>query len=127
MVRKGQIIFALTNPYPEIAPELALASGAALAVDGKTVNNVIGYPGIWRGTLDAKATRITYEMYQAASLAIARIAREKEQLVPSPIDPDAHLAVTHSVARAAMESGVARRQLDDDYFEDTVIEPPPEV
>ncbi len=127
MVRKGQVIFALTNPYPEIAPELALASGASLAIDGKTVNNVIGYPGIWRGTLDAKASRITYEMYRAASLAIARVAREKEQLIPSPIDPDAHLAVTHSVARAAMESGVARRHLDDDYFEDTVIEPPPEV
>ena len=127
MVRKGQVIFALTNPFPEIIPELAVASGAALAVDGKTVNNVIGYPGIWRGTLDAKATRITYEMYRAASLAVARIAREKEQLVPSPIDPDAHLAVTHNVARAAMESGVARRQLDADYFEDTVIEPPPEV
>jgi len=125
-VRSGQIIFALSNPYPEITPEAALAAGASAATDGRTVNNVVGYPGIWRGTLDAKATRITYQMYRAASRAIAEAAPDGE-LVPSPLDPTAHLAVTHAVARAAMESGVARRQLDADYFEDTVIEAPPEV
>ena len=124
MVRKGQIIFALSNPYPEIAPEAAVEAGAALAADGKTVNNLIGYPGIWRGTLDAKASRINFEMLRAASLAIAGATGEGE-LVPSAIDPAVHLAVTHSVARAAMASGVAQRQLDDDYFEDTTIEPPP--
>ncbi len=124
MVRKGQIIFALSNPYPEIMPEAALAAGAALAVDGRTVNNLIGYPGIWRGTLDSKATMINFEMLRAASLAIDRATGEGE-LVPSPIDPGVHLAVTHSVARAAMESGVAQRQLDDDYFEDIVMEQPP--
>ncbi|MFC1671595.1 NAD-dependent malic enzyme [Planctomycetota bacterium] len=126
MVREGQVIFSLSNPYPEITPELAMASGAALAVDGKTVNNLLGYPGIWRGTLDSKAKRINFEMYRAASLAIAGATGENE-LVPSPIDPRVHLAVAHSVARAAMDSGVAQRQLDDDYFEDTIIEPPPEV
>ncbi|MBM3148896.1 MAG: NAD-dependent malic enzyme, partial [Chloroflexi bacterium] len=57
MVRKGQIIFALSNPYPEITPESARAVGAALATDGKTVNNLLGYPEIWRGTLDARATK----------------------------------------------------------------------
>jgi len=57
MVRKGQIIFALSNPYPEITPESARAVGAALATDGKTVNNLLSYPGIWRGTLDARATK----------------------------------------------------------------------
>jgi len=124
MVRKGQIIFALSNPYPEIAPEAALEAGAAVAVDGKTVNNLVGYPGIWRGTLDSKATKINFAMLQAASLAIARTTSEGE-IVPSPIDQEVHLAVAHSVARASMESGVAQRKLDDDYFEDIVIRQPP--
>jgi len=87
------------------------------------VNNLLGYPGIWRGTLDAKATEINFEMYRAASLAIAE-ATSEDELIPSAIDPKVHLAVAHSVARAAMESSVAQRQLDDDYFEDTAIEEP---
>jgi len=123
MVRKGQIIFALSNPYPEITPELAISSGAALAADGKTINNLLGYPGIWRGTLDTKAREINFEMYCAASLAIANATSEGE-LIPHAIDPKVHLAVSHAVARAAMASGVAQRQLDDDYFEDTIIETP---
>lgn len=123
MVRKGQIIFALSNPYPEIEPELAISAGAALAADGKTVNNLLGYPGIWRGALDTKAREINFEMYCAASLAIADATGE-EELIPHAIDPKVHLAVSHAVARAAMASGVARRQLDDDYFEDTIIEAP---
>lgn len=124
MVRKGQIIFALSNPYPEIAPEMAMDSGATLAVDGKTVNNLLGYPGIWRGTLDTKAMKINYEMYRAAALAIAGATTEGE-LAPNPLDTRVHLAVAHSVAKAAMESGVAQRQLDDDYFENTDIKKPP--
>ena len=124
MVRKGQIIFALTNPYPEIAPDIAMKSGAALAVDGRTVNNLLGYPGIWRGTLDAMATKINYEMYKAAALAIAN-ATDEGELAPNPLGPKVHLAVTHSVARAAVESGVARRPLDNDYFENTDIKMPP--
>ena len=123
MVRKGQIIFALSNPYPEITPELAISSGATLAADGKTINNLLGYPGIWRGTLDTKAREINFEMYCAASLAIADAAGE-EELIPRAIDKEVHLAVSHAVARAAMASGVARRQLDDDYFEGTIIEAP---
>ncbi|MDR9459371.1 MAG: ACT domain-containing protein [Dehalococcoidia bacterium] len=123
LVKQGQIIFALSNPYPEITPELAKISGAAFAADGTTVNNILGYPGIWRGTLDAKAVKINYEMYRAAALAIAGTAAPGE-LVPSPLDPKVHLEVTHSVARAAMESGVAERQLDNDYFEDTNIKGP---
>ena len=94
-----------------------------MATDGRTVNNLLGYPGIWRGTLDAKATRITYEMYRAAALAIAGAAAG-EELVPSPVDPKVHLAVAHSVAKAAIESGVAQRQLDEDYFESSNIKQP---
>ncbi|MFC1913716.1 NAD-dependent malic enzyme [Chloroflexota bacterium] len=116
MVKKGQIILALSNPQPEILPELALESGAVIAADGKSVNNLIGFPGIWRGTLDAKAEKITNEMYREAALAIVKSTNSGE-LVPNCLDPNVHLAVTHAVARAAIESGVARRKLDTDYFE----------
>ncbi len=85
-VRKGQIIFALSNPYPEITPEAARAAGAILAADGRSVNNLLGYPGIWRGTLDARARKINYEMLKAATLAIAGAATEGE-LVPAPLTP----------------------------------------
>ena len=114
-VRKRQIIFALSNPYPEITPEAARAAGAALAADGRSVNNLLGYPGIWRGALDARASKINYEMLKAASVAIAASADEG-MFVPNVVEPKVHLMVTHAVARAAMESGVAQRKLDDDYF-----------
>jgi len=126
MVRRGQIILALSNPYPEIDPELARASGAALAVDGRTVNNLLAYPGIWRGTLDALASRLTHEMYTAAATSIAATASEGE-LLPNALDFKVHLAVTHGVARAAIESGVAQRPLDDDYFENSSVKEPPWV
>jgi malate dehydrogenase (oxaloacetate-decarboxylating) len=100
-----------------------MASGAAFAVDGRTVNNLLAYPGIWRGTLDAMATKITYEMYIAAALAIASAA--ERELVPNVLDPKVHLAVAHSVARAAVNSGVAQRPLDDDYFENIDVKKPP--
>jgi malate dehydrogenase (oxaloacetate-decarboxylating) len=125
-VRKGQIIFALSNPFPEIFPEQAVAAGAIVAVDGRTVNNLLGYPGIWRGTLDAKAKRITWEMYRAAIQASASATGEGE-LVPNSLEPKVHLMVAHSVARAAIESGVAQRKLDDDYFEAAKLEMPPDV
>jgi malate dehydrogenase (oxaloacetate-decarboxylating) len=70
------------------------------------------------------ATKITYEMYIAAALAIAGAAAERE-LVPNVLDPKVHLAVAHSVARAAVYSGVAQRPLDDDYFENTDVKKPP--
>jgi malate dehydrogenase (oxaloacetate-decarboxylating) len=122
-VRKGQIIFALSNPFPEILSEEAMAAGAAVAADGRTVNNLLGYPGIWRGVLDAKAKRITWEMYRAAIHAIAGATGEGE-LVPNSLEPRVHLMVAHSVARAAIDSGVAQRKLDDDYFEATHLESP---
>jgi malate dehydrogenase (oxaloacetate-decarboxylating) len=126
MVKKGQIIFALSNPYPEIETELAISSGATMAVDGRTVNNLLGYPGIWRGALDALANKLTYEMYEAAALAIAHATPDGE-IVPNPLDSKAHLAVTHSVAKAAVQSGVAQRPLDDDYFDNKNVKEPPWV
>ena len=107
MVRPGQIILALSNPVPEIDPELALKAGAAFALDGKTVNNVLGFPGIFRGAVDANARRISREMLLAASDAIAAHAPEGE-LVPNPLDKAVHRSVAAAVAQKAMEQGLAR-------------------
>jgi len=115
-VRCGQVILALTNPEPEIEPAVALKRGAALAADGTSVNNLLGFPGIWKGTLDARASRINERMLVAAALAISQQTPEHE-LMPHILDTKVHWAVTQAVAKAAMESGVARHTLDEDYFE----------
>ncbi|MEZ4272097.1 MAG: malic enzyme-like NAD(P)-binding protein [Myxococcota bacterium] len=83
MVRPGQVILALSNPEPEIEPELARQHGAAYAADGQAVNNVLGFPGIFRGALDAGATRITEEMLLAAALSLADISTS-DSLMPDP-------------------------------------------
>lgn len=107
MVRKGQVILALSNPHPEIEPELALKQGAAFAADGKSVNNVLGFPGIFRGAVDTWSPRITHEMLVAAAYAIADQTPD-DQLVPSPLDKKLHEAVAHAVALKAIEQGLAR-------------------
>jgi malate dehydrogenase (oxaloacetate-decarboxylating) len=107
MVRKGQVIMALTNPFPEIEPEDALAAGAAFAADGKSVNNVLGYPGIFRGALLSWARQINPEMKLAAADVIAELASEAE-LVPDALDPNVHERVADAVRDAAIKSGVAR-------------------
>jgi malate dehydrogenase (oxaloacetate-decarboxylating) len=107
MVRKGQIIFALSNPNPEIDPEAAVAAGAAFAADGKSVNNILGFPGILRGAVDANVVRISEEMLLAASTTIANLA-EPGELVPNPLDKKVHWTVAQAVARKAVEQGLAR-------------------
>src|SRR5918995_1062190 len=107
MVREGQVILALTNPYPEIESEAALAAGAAFAADGRSVNNVLGYPGIFRGALLSGAERINAEMKLAAAEILASLATGSE-LVPDALDPDVHLQVADAVREAAIESGAAR-------------------
>jgi malate dehydrogenase (oxaloacetate-decarboxylating) len=106
-VRKGQGILALTNPHPEIEPNAALAAGAAFAADGRSVNNLLGFPGILRAALDTRVRRISREMYVAAARTIASLAGPNE-LVPNPLRRDVHRAVARAVAHAAQESGVAR-------------------
>jgi malate dehydrogenase (oxaloacetate-decarboxylating) len=106
MVREGQVIMALTNPYPEIEPADALEAGAAFAADGKSVNNVLGYPGIFRGALLSGAERITPGMKLAAAGVIAELAAEDE-LVPDVLDPTVHERVAEAVRDAAIESGAA--------------------
>jgi malate dehydrogenase (oxaloacetate-decarboxylating) len=107
MVKKGQVILALTNPDPEITPEEARSGGAAFAADGRGVNNALAFPGIFRGALDARARKINNRMKIAAAKAISKFAQEGE-LVPSILDMEMHRAVAEAVERAAFESGVAR-------------------
>ncbi|MBT2729850.1 NAD-dependent malic enzyme [Bacillus sp. ISL-75] len=102
-VRPGQVILALSNPKPEIEPELALQAGAAYAADGRSVNNVLGFPGIFRGALNAQASEITHPMLVAAAEAIAACTKLGD-LVPHPLDLHVHKMVTEAVERAAVQS-----------------------
>ena len=108
-VRDGQVIFALSNPDPEIAPKDALAAGAAFAADGTMVNNVLGFPGIFRGALATGASEISSSMKLAAARAIAGLSARAE-LVPDPLDPEVHAEVARAVADAARADGLARPQ-----------------
>jgi malate dehydrogenase (oxaloacetate-decarboxylating) len=115
MVRKGQIILALSNPVPEIEPETAMAAGAAFAADGKSVNNVLGFPGIFRGAVDANVPRITRGMLIAAAETIAEFAPPGD-IVPNPLDKELHKKVARAVARIAIEQGLNRDDLTG-YFD----------
>jgi Malic enzyme len=112
MIRKGQIILALSNPRPEISPEDARNAGAAFAADGRSVNNGLAFPGIFRGALDARARSICNRMKIAAARTIASFAATGE-LVPSMLNLDMHKAVAQAVERAAFEAGVARARSPD--------------
>jgi len=114
-VRKGQIILALSNPKPEIEPKDALDQGAVFAADGKSVNNILGFPGIFRGAIDAGASQLTVEMFLAAAKAIAESAAQGE-LVPSPLEKSVHHRVTQDVARTAMDLGLSTKDLTG-YFD----------
>jgi malate dehydrogenase (oxaloacetate-decarboxylating) len=109
MVREGQIILALSNPNAEIDPDIALERGAAFASDGKSVNNVLGFPGIFRGAVDAHAPRITHEMLVAAAQTLASLTPAGE-LVPNPLDKSVHRAVARAVAEMAIKQGIARAE-----------------
>lgn len=100
-VRKGQVILALSNPDPEIEPIVALERGAAFAADGKGINNVLGFPGLFKGALAARATVFTDRMLMAAAHRIAELAPGTD-LVPDPLDPKVHAAVTAAVHEAAL-------------------------
>jgi len=115
MVRKGQVILALSNPNPEIEPEDAVAAGATYAADGKVINNVLGFPGIFRGAVDANVPRITREMLLAAARAIADYAPPGE-IVPNALDRGLHRSVARAVARVAMEQKLNRDDLTG-YFD----------
>jgi malate dehydrogenase (oxaloacetate-decarboxylating) len=101
-VRPGQIIFALSNPDAEIEPLVALERGAVFAADGKGINNVAAFPGLFKGALEAGATRFTDGMLVAAARALAKRSGP-EELLPDPLNLETHRAVTAAVRAAAVE------------------------
>lgn len=120
-MNKDPIIFAMANPEPEIMPGLAKKAGARVIGTGRSdypnqVNNVLAFPGIFRGALDVRATRINEKMKIAAAHAIASLISDEEltedYVIPAPFDSRVAPIVAKSVAKAAMESGVARIQVD---------------
>lgn len=115
------IIFAMANPVPEIMPDVAKAAGARVIGTGRSdfpnqVNNVLAFPGIFRGALDVRATHINEKMKVAAVEAIAGLISEEEldadYVIPGPFDPRVAPNVAAAVAKAAMETGVARIKVD---------------
>lgn len=111
------IVFAMANPIPEIFPEDALKAGAAVVGTGRSdyanqVNNVLAFPGIFRGALDVRATDITEEMKLAAAYGIANIITDEERnanyVIPNPLDKRVVPSVAEAVAKAAIDSGVAQ-------------------
>ena len=139
------IIFALANPDPEIHPDEALkVRPDAIMATGRSdypnpVNNVLGFPFIFRGALDVQAKRISREMKMAAVRAIASLAKEdvpeevqriyqrtkkyrfgKDYLIPKPVDPRVLMRVAPAVAQAAIESGVAQKQISISAYQEQV-------
>ncbi|MFV9878211.1 MAG: NADP-dependent malic enzyme [Anaplasma ovis] len=136
-MNKNPIIFALANPYPEVNPELAReVRPDAIIATGRSdysnqINNVMGFPYIFRGALDVRAKSVNNEMKLAAAEALAMLAREvvsdevleayggrgmgygKDYIIPTPFDPRLLSVVSPAVAKAAINSGVARRKIDD--------------
>lgn len=115
-MNQNPILFPMANPVPEIMPEIALAAGAAVVGTGRSdfpnqINNVLAFPGIFRGALDVRAKEINDEMKIAAAKAIASLVSEEQlkpdYIIPSALDKDVAKAVAREVADAARRSGVA--------------------
>lgn len=116
-MNKNPILFPMANPTPEIMPDLAKEAGAAIIGTGRSdfpnqINNVLAFPGIFRGALDVRASDINDEMKIAAAHAIADFIPESElsadYIIPSALDKSVAKAVAEAVAKAARDSGVAR-------------------
>ncbi|MBQ4571517.1 MAG: NAD-dependent malic enzyme [Bacilli bacterium] len=114
---KDPIVFAMANPTPEIMPDVAKAGGATIVATGRSdfpnqINNVLVFPGIFRGALDVRATNITEEMKLAAAKAIASLVTDEElnpeYIIPSPFDKRVCNVVAKEVGRVAREQGIAR-------------------
>ena len=116
-MNKDAIVFACANPTPEIFPDDAKAGGAAVVSTGRSdypnqINNVLAFPGIFRGTFDVRASDINEEMKMAAAKALAELISDEElsadYIIPYAFDPKVGPAVAKAVAQAAIDSGVAR-------------------
>jgi len=123
------IVMAMANPIPEIMPDIAKRAGARIVCTGRSdfnnqVNNVLAFPGIFRGALDVMATRITDEMKIAAAEAIAKVAEEElseDYVIPKPFDKKVAFEVALAVAKKAMEQKVARLYLNDDELTSRIL------
>jgi malate dehydrogenase (oxaloacetate-decarboxylating) len=116
-MNEDSILFPMANPEPEIFPDEAIEAGACIVGTGRSdfpnqINNVLAFPGIFRGALDAKATRINDEMCMAATYAIAAVITDnelsKDYVIPRPFDARVAASVAKAVAKAAIESNVIR-------------------
>lgn len=112
---KDAIVFAMANPDPEIQPSLALEAGARIVATGRSdlpnqINNVLAFPGIFRGALDARASDVNEQMKIAASNALANLVENPNEtnIIPDPFDKRVVKAVASAVKQAAIDSGVAR-------------------
>lgn len=117
-MNQDAILFPMANPVPEIMPDLALKSGAAIVGTGRSdfpnqINNVLAFPGVFRGALDVRASDINDSMKIAAAKAIADFIPDhqltKDNIIPSALDRDVTKAVAKAVAEAAIASGIARK------------------
>jgi malate dehydrogenase (oxaloacetate-decarboxylating) len=118
MIRKmndDPIVFAMANPVPEVMPDVARAAGAAIVGTGRSdfgnqINNALAFPGVFRGALDARATRINDDMKVAAAHALAGYVAKpaRDHIMPAVLDRHVVRAVADAVQRAALGSGVAR-------------------
>ncbi len=144
-MNEDPVIFGLANPTPEIMPELAFeVRKDVIMATGRSdypnqVNNVLGFPFIFRGALDVYARQINEEMKMAASHALAELTMEdvpdsvltaynlsslkfgREYIIPKPLDPRVLLWVAPAIAKAAMESGMARREINIDEYREELI------
>lgn len=116
-MKKDAIVFAMANPEPEITYDEAIQGGARVVGTGRSdypnqVNNVLAFPGLFRGALDVRASKINEEMKLAASYGIASLVADdqlsEEYIIPSALDPRVAKAVAGAVSKAAIETGVAR-------------------
>lgn len=116
-MNENPFIFAMANPIPEIMPELAIEAGAYIVGTGRSdyanqVNNVLAFPGIFRGALDVRAKKINEEMKMAAAVAIANCIKKddlrRDYIIPSPLDLKVPTEVAKEVRRVARKTGVAR-------------------
>ena len=129
-MNRDAIIFAMANPTPEIMPDDAKTAGALVIGTGRSdfpnqVNNVLAFPGIFRGALDVHATEINEEMKIAAVHAIAGLISDAElnpdYVIPNPFDPRVAVAVATAVATAAMETKVAQKQVNIDEIKTRLL------
>ena len=129
-MNRDAIIFAMANPSPEIMPLEAKEAGASVIGTGRSdfpnqVNNVLAFPGIFRGALDVQATEINEEMKLAAVHAIAGLISEHElnpdYVIPNPFDPRVAAHVAEAVAKAAMETNVAQKHIDPNQIKEKLL------